>query len=174
MSHDEITQILLNVQPGDVGVHCDKGFLSNLFIPGAFKHAWLFKDQATVIEAVHLGVVERSARYSMRTDDLVILRPKFIDAGRQEAVDRALQVVGFQYDVEFEFDLNQEFNHLNRHDQAFSCIELVAYSYYPYFDALGFKWEEHLGKEVLFPGVVINPAWDVVYSNVPGIPVTIK
>ena len=173
ISHEEIDQILSLVRPGDVGVHRDRGFLSNLFIPGIFKHAWIHAPDGQVIEAIKQGVVCRSARYALRTDDLVILRPKLSTVARKAAVKTVMKIVGFKYDTAYDFDIAEELSHLNKHDQAFSCIEAVAYAYYPYFNDLNFKWEQHLGKKVLYPGVVVNPAFDVVYSNVPGIEVTL-
>ena len=173
ISHEEIDQILSLVRPGDVGVHRDRGFLSNCFIPGIFKHAWIHADDGQVIEAIKAGVVCRSARYTLRTDDLVILRPKLSAVVRKSAVKNAMKIVGFKYDTAYDFDIDEELQHLNKHDQAFSCIETVAYAYYPYFNELNFKWEQYLGKKVLYPGVVVNPAFDVVYSNVKGIEVTL-
>ena len=161
------------IKPGDVGLHRDRGFLSNLFIPGKFKHAWIHVNKDEIIEATKDGVKQKSCRYPMRTDDLVIVRPKLSALARKEAVKKAQEVVGFSYDVEFDFDLKESFFHLNKHDQAFSCIEVIAYAYYKYFEELGFEWQFSLGKKVLYPGVVINPAWDVVYSNDPEIKVTI-
>ena len=171
VSHEEIDHILSLVKPGDVGVHRDRGFLSNVFIPGIFKHVWLHSEDGKVIEAIAHGVVERSARYALRTDDLVILRPKVSTVARKTAVKTAKNVVGFKYDTAYDFDLKSEFTHLDKHDQAFSCIELIAYAYYPYFEKLNFEWNVHLGKKVLYPGVVVNDAFDVIYSNVPEIPV---
>jgi hypothetical protein len=173
VSHEKIDEIKKLIKPGDVGLHRDIGFLSNLFIPGKFKHAWIFVDQDEIIEATKEGVLQKSCRYPMRTDDLVILRPKLSLKARKEAVKKALNIVGFKYDVEFEFDLKEEFFHLNKHDQAFTCIEVIAYAYYQYFEVLGFEWAYQYGRKVLYPSVVINPAWDVVYSNVPEIKATL-
>jgi hypothetical protein len=173
ITHDEIDAIELLIQPGDVGVHFDWGYLSNLFIPGQFKHVWIHVDQHTVIEALAPGVLHHSCHTPLYTDSLVILRPKVSVEVKAAAVQRALDIVGFNYDVAFDFNLSAEFKHLNKHDQAFSCIEVVAYAYYPQFDELGFKWVEHMGKQVIYPSTVVNPAWDVVWSNVPGIPTTV-
>src|ERR1017187_3330210 len=131
VTHDEIDQnIVPKLEIGDVGVHCDHGFLSNLFIPGSFKHAWIHVDQTQIIEATHEGVLQKSCRNPLRTDDLVIVRPKLPLSAKMEAVERAKTALGFVYDVNFDFDLKSEFRHLNKHDQAFSCIEVVAYAYY--------------------------------------------
>ena len=170
VGHDEITEILKLIKPGDVGLHYDEGFLSNIFIPGYFKHAWIhLEDSSLVIEAIKLGVVQRSARYALRTDDLVILRPRVDEEKRIEALGRAKELVGFNYDFAFDFDLKEEFEFLNKFQQAFSCIEVIAYAYYPWFKDLGFMWEQYLGKDVLYPSTLINPSWEVVYSNVPWI-----
>ena len=173
VTHDEIDEITKLIQAGDVGIHMDEGFLSNLFIPGDFKHAWIHVDKNQVIEAISEGVLQRSCRYALRTDKLVILRPKLTPKQRLNAVKEAKRLVGFNYDVEFDFDLKEEFEFLSKHDQAFSCIEVVAYAYYSVFDQLGFKWTKHMGKEVLFPSCVLNDQWDIVYSNVDEIKTTI-
>lgn len=169
VSHDDITEIVKLVKPGDVGLHRDLGFLSNVFIPGQFKHAWLFVDHDQIIEATKEGVRQRSCRNPMRTDDLVIVRPKIPSRFRKEAVEQAKKIIGLNYDVEFDFDLKAEFTHLSKIDHAFSCIEVIAYAYYPHFKELGFEWSTHMGKKVLYPSEVLNPEWEVVYSNVPSI-----
>jgi len=173
VSQDEIDQMVSLLQPGDVGVHKNVGFLSNLFIPGEFKHVWIHVENEQIIEATASGVNQKSARVPLTTDQLVILRPKVSDEVKQAAVARAKNIVGFKYDVAFDFDLQTEFEHLDKYHQAFSCIETVAYAYYPQFKELGFEWSTHLGKQVLYPGTVVNPAWDVVWSNVPSIKPTL-
>lgn len=169
ITHDEIDRrIIPLLQPGDVGLRLSKGFLSNLLIPGEYKHVWLHMDSGpypTIVEATGDGVLQKSARNPLRADRLLILRPKLPQAAKLEAVERAKTILNLPYDVWFDFDLAEAFTHLDQYHHAFSCIEVIAYCYYPYFDQLGFKWRNRLGKKVLFPDTIINDNWEIVYSG---------
>ncbi len=41
MNYDEVLVALPKIQYGDIGLHRDKGFLSNVAIPGFMKHSWI-------------------------------------------------------------------------------------------------------------------------------------
>jgi hypothetical protein len=129
VEYDEALSALPHVRPGDVGLHLDRGYLSNMAIPGFTKHAWIHVDGPArftgadgvertdvtgmqIVEAVSEGVVRRSALYPIRSDYTLILRPR--DASREEidhAVEKAKRIVGCQYDADFKFDIEEELEH---------------------------------------------------------------
>ncbi len=65
----EVVEALPLIKFGDVGIHRDWGYLSNLAIPGFMKHAWIHTidgtSTPTIVEAISEGVVKRSAIYPM-------------------------------------------------------------------------------------------------------------
>ncbi len=129
VDYDEAAAALPEVRPGDVGLHRDRGYLSNLAIPGFMKHAWIHVDGPMnctdseggarfdttglqIVEAVSEGVVRRSALFPIRSDYTIILRPR--DAGQLEiehAVSKAKRIVGCEYDADFKFDIEEELEH---------------------------------------------------------------
>jgi len=129
VEYDEAAAALPHVRPGDIGLHRDRGYLSNLAIPGFMKHAWIHVDGPVsctdsegharfdttglqIVEAVSEGVVERSALFPIRSDYTIILRPR--EAGEREvarAVEKARCIVGCEYDADFKFDIEEELEH---------------------------------------------------------------
>jgi hypothetical protein len=129
VEYDEAVRALPEVRPGDVGLHRDRGYLSNLAIPGFMKHAWIHVDGPVsctdaagapradttalqIVEAVSEGVVQRSALFPIRSDYTIILRPREVEPRQVErAVAKARQIVGSRYDAEFRFDIEEELEH---------------------------------------------------------------
>lgn len=112
------------IQPGDVLLSYIRGELSNLFIPGEWKHAAIFygdiEGRPTIVEAIGIGVVEKDLLVFMLRKDLVgIFRPKFADTRTKLiAAANARSAVGLPYDYEFKGD-----------NKAFYCSELVCSAY---------------------------------------------
>src|SRR3990172_2102065 len=90
--YEEILEALPLIRYGDVGLHRDRGYLSNLAIPGFMKHAWIhvqddqpkqtaeeklryFLGGHEIVEAVSEGVLCRSPLYAMRSDYVIIIGP---------------------------------------------------------------------------------------------------
>lgn len=121
MSFEESLEGIKTTRPGDVGLHFDVGYLSNLAIPGFFKHAWIHItdgediQKAIVVEAISEGVVKRHALYPMRSDYAIILRPPQ-DAVNQQDIDLAVKyanrLIGCKYDSSFKFDMEETFINL--------------------------------------------------------------
>jgi hypothetical protein len=96
-------------RPGDIGLHRDSGFLSNLCIPGCFKHAWICVEDHYCVEAMSEGVIKRDEMVPLVSDYAMILRPRDVsEAEIQEAVMRANMLVGSDYDANFNFDFETE------------------------------------------------------------------
>jgi hypothetical protein len=129
VEYEEAQSALPEIRPGDVGLHRERGYLSNLAIPGFMKHAWLHMNGAQrfgvpggrqlfdtgameIVEAVGAGVLRRAALYPIRSDYTVILRPKGVTpASVRWALEKSRRIVGCQYDTDFKFDIEEELTH---------------------------------------------------------------
>lgn len=139
------------LEPGDLVLHRDDGFLSNAFIGGAMIHAGLYVGGQQVVEAVSEGVVKRHAGHILYSDRACILRPRFPDGvSREKAVAEAIEwaekIVGFPYDILFQFNGQKERELVARHGKdapkkgvRFCCTEVPYFCYYTYREALGIK-----------------------------------
>lgn len=114
VEYHEALQILSKCRKGDVGIHRDNGYLSNLAIPGFMKHAWIHVEDpdpvnAMIVEAISDGVVKRHGMFPIRSDFTIILRPKGVS---EEDIDRSVKkaesIVGCRYDASFKFDIEDE------------------------------------------------------------------
>lgn len=130
VSYEEIAAAIPHIRYGDIGLHRDRGYLSNLGIPGFMKHAWIhvrdiygdFEDERMhpwIVEAVSEGVVCRSPVYPMHSDYVIVLKPttpseegllryKMPDKFRKGACLKARRMVGQPYDHRFEFNIEEE------------------------------------------------------------------
>ena len=148
---DEVIREALPVlRAGDVPLHRDKGFLSNVFIPGAMIHAGLYVGDGYLVEAVSDGVVKRHAAYLLRSDYACIMRPRIGDEGSavrdmavKDACDWALKIIDFPYDVLFDFCGEEERVLIRRHGMdavkhgvRFACTEIPHFCYLDYIAPL--------------------------------------
>jgi len=142
VEYEEAQSALPFIRPGDVGLHRERGFLSNLAIPGFMKHAWLHMNgpqrfgipggkqlcdtgAMEMIEAVSEGVLRRSALYPIRSDYTIILRPKDVSpASVRWALEKSRRIVGCQYDTDFKFDIEEELTHF-KSDEVPSAEDLA-------------------------------------------------
>ena len=116
IDYDEALEVLPLITYGDIGIHRDSGYLSNIAIPGFMKHGWIHVDDGIsdpkIIEAISEGVVMRNPIYPIFSDFTIILSPKNVsEKERKGACKKAKNVVGEQYDVNFEFDIEEELQH---------------------------------------------------------------
>lgn len=113
--------------PGDILIRRFEGYIDKWFIPGFWNHAGIYVGDVDdspeqVVHAVSEGVIQEDFLNFMRTDHMLILRPKDIgvDGSKVEhAIEKALSVVGKPYDFGFDF----------KNANRFSCTELVAFCY---------------------------------------------
>ncbi len=165
ISHDELDYLETIIEPGDIGLHLDYGFFSNLVIPGEYKHVWLFIGANQIVEATGTGVAKRHFRVPCRSDKLLVLRPKLSGEIRDKAAISIQNAIGMKYDTSFNFDLAEEFANLNKFDQSFSCIELVLYAYYESLATFGVQKTRYFGRDIYRPDSVINVSCDVIYHH---------
>jgi len=185
----EVLEALPVIQYGDVGLHRDSGYLSNLAIPGFMKHAWLHTDDGIenplIVEAISDGVVYRNAIYPMYSDYTIILRPKGVGyKERRGACRKAKSIVGTRYDYKFEFNIEEELRHyqgtnpdsamcdlysaskyMSDYDHAFSCTEVVGYSWWHMREQLRIYRERSRGKDVILADSFLNGGFDIVWAS---------
>lgn len=152
---DEAQLAARMLEPGDVILHRDRGFLGNVGIGGVMIHAGLYvgkddKGRPQVVEAISEGVVKRSALYILHSDYACILRPKVPMQAALNAAGQAEEIVGMPYDPLFEFNTEVERAVLNaaqglwhfkrreeflaRNPVRFCCTEIP---HFCYLDSLG-------------------------------------
>jgi hypothetical protein len=208
VEYEEALAALPHIQPGDVGLHREKGFLSNLAIPGFMKHAWLHlngperwtapggrerfdTDAMRIVEAVSEGVLKRSALYPIRSDYAIILRPRNVEPPSVRfALAKARRIVGCEYDVNFEFDIESELDHFEsaggppadrearrrdlevfganlraEFDGGFSCSEAVSFAWWHEKDRLNIFREKMRGKDVILPDRFLNRGFEIVWMS---------
>jgi hypothetical protein len=186
---EEVLEALPLIKYGDVGVHRDSGYLSNVAIPGYMKHAWIHTDDGVknpmIVEAISEGVVHRSAVYPMYSDYTIILRPKGVDyKARRGACKKAKSIVGTRYDHDFEFDIEAELKHykgddgtnalddlgagakyMKKYDHGFSCTEAVGYSWWHRREELRIFRQKSRGKSILLADGWMNGAHEIVWAS---------
>ncbi len=180
VDYAEIYEALVNdvIKPGDVGIHLDLGFLSNIAIPSSFTHAWIHVGNKHIVEAISDGVVKRHAIYPMHSDYVVILRPKDVtDKELLKAIVNAENIVGQKYDVNFAFDIEEEVKifggneivaakeNVVNWDGGFSCTETVSYSYWSIRDKLRLYRKRVRGKDVITADQFINNGFEIVWLS---------
>ncbi len=184
----EIMEMVDKIQYGDVGLHRDAGYLSNVAISGFMIHAWIHTEDGYVgkiVEAVSAGVLHRSYLYPMHSDYTIILRPKGVcENERKGACKKAKQIVGSKYDVNFKFDIEEEIkywsgkdevearNHLlegeklvKEYEPAFTCTEVAAYSWWHRREQLRLFRTKRSGKSVILADTFLNDGWEIVWMS---------
>jgi len=185
---DEIVDAIPLIQYGDIGLHRDAGYLSNVFIPGFMKHAWIFTEEGLdckIVEAISSGVTHRNFVYPMYSDYSIILRPRGVSENdRKGACVKAKSIVGERYDHEFYFDIEKELQfyrgsdiegaiidlnkankQLDKFKHGFSCTEVVAYSWWHQREKLRLYRTNFAGKDIIKPDSFINNSWEVVWKS---------
>ena len=189
VNYDEILATLPLIKYGDVGLHRECDYLSNIVIPGFMKHAWIHVEDGikkpTIVEAVSEGVISRSALYPMLSDYTIILTPKnATENDRKGACLKARQLCGHGYDVNFEFDIEKElqFYHcgfrkdaiadlkeeakgLKKYVPTFSCTETVGYAWWHRRESLRLYRKEVKNKSVLLADMFLNGGWDIKWMS---------
>ena len=142
MSGEFAENALKFLQDGDVLLSHNELNLTNLFIPGFWKHAAIYR-QKYVVEAIGHGVVNTHVlKWILQHDNVIILRPKFASAEhRRIAADIAQMQTGKQYDFE-----------LSPGIQSFYCSELVFWSYQRAMNGTSpFTMRKTLGVDTVVP-----------------------
>lgn len=172
MTPADVRQADIVCQAGDIGVHRDDGFLSNVGIPGCFKHAWFVSEDNQCVEAMSEGVICRDRMGPLMSDYAIILRPQGVSLDDiNMAIKRANSIVGCEYDANFRFDFatddkewTSNLSSGNFHG-AFSCTETVGFTWYHKRDALDIFRTMHAGREAIVADDFLRMNFDVVYAS---------
>jgi hypothetical protein len=189
--YEELVPALNLIEYGDIGLHRDRGYLSNVAIPGFMKHAWIHTEAGLynprIVEALSEGVVKRHPLYPLYSDYTIILTPrdKVEDRHRRGACLKANQIVGRPYDHNFRFNIKEEIkyyegaepigdlerdldkagNILHKYDIAFSCTEVVAYAWWHLREQLGIYRDKYRGKPVIIADTYMNRNWKIRWAS---------
>lgn len=150
------------IHPGMIVLSRREFQLSNYFIEGYWTHSAMVMPRDKIIEATYDGVrVNEYDNFFPRTDDFILLKPRFCDASNMEkACNIALETIGYPYS----FDFNTSFD-------SFYCSKLVVNVY---ARACGWDVIRHFlptSCRQLSKGKIIRPsdlhddqhAWEVVF-----------
>ena len=152
--NEAIQEALPLLEPGDIVLHRDTGYLSNAFIGGCMVHAGLYVGDGQVVEAISEGVVKRHAAHILHSDYACVLRPRL--AGK-EVIIRALaladKIVGMPYDHLFNFNYVEELNKIEefgageaaRRGVKFCCTEISSFCYLERLAELRFFRRRNIG-----------------------------
>lgn len=175
INYEECFEAMRLAKAGDIGLHRDLGYLSNIAIPGCFKHAFVFIAPNKIVEAVSEGVLLRHCFWPIRSDYSIILRPKNITPDElKNAMRKAGSIVGCQYDADFKFDLEDEIKHfdlddvrenLSTWDGGFSCTEVAAFTWWHKKDDLRLFRKKVRGKLVIVADDFINNSFEIVWLS---------
>lgn len=157
----EIQAIL---KPGDVLCSKVLGAVSNLFIPGDYKHAAIYAGKNIVIEALGAGVTETDlVTFCMSKDFIIVRRPLFCGSETAHiAANYAKTLIGLPYDYLFDYDLGE--------NKAFYCSEVVWWSYdQAMLNESPFEPRESLGIKTITPNdiALADKKWQTIWQNYP-------
>jgi hypothetical protein len=178
LDYDESMFSILYANEGYIGLHRNRGDLSNVGVPGFMKHAWIYTGGNYIVEAVSEGVLKRNHLWaSHNTDYVIILEPLVSDETKQEAAKRAswLADLNLPYDDHFNFDLeigdtlfaDKEIAQANmkKFDLGFSCSEVSAVCYAGHRRELGI-FRTKLGKRnVVLPDAFISTHFKIRFVS---------
>lgn len=189
VSYDEILEVLPLITYGDVGIHRDWGYLSNVAIPGFMKHGWIHVvdgvETPEIVEAISEGVVKRNSIYPVFSDYTIILSPKNVTVEeRKGACKKAEGIEGEKYDIHFKFDIEEELGfytgrdkdgakkdlndsqrYMRKYDHAFSCTEVVSYAWWHKREDLRLYRKVRRGKSVITADDFMNRGWEIKWLS---------
>lgn len=139
------------IEPGDVLLSHRNREVTNLLIPGYWKHCAMYTGEGRIVEAMGRGVVDSSLEeFCMTKDGVLCLRATF--ASPREAgltVSFAKSLRGKPYDYLIEHEFSRAIN------EAFYCSEIPWWCYEQVFIAQGksspFEPRETLGVPTIAP-----------------------
>lgn len=177
IDYDEAEAAMINHtnEDGYIGLHRNRGDLSNIAIPGFMKHAWLHTRGWKIIEAVSEGVLHRHALHALMSDYVIVVKPLLPWPVLKEAVQRGLSMVGCPYDYTFTFDLEIEAEmfadkqtalaNMRKFGLGVSCSEMVALTYVGHRRELGLYRTKMGSKQVIKPDAFLSTHFEIVWAS---------
>lgn len=151
-------ELVDKILPGDLILRGYDDYLDGVFIPGNYSHSGIYVGNNTVIHAVAEGVSEINLIDFMRTDRIMVLRPR---EGATEAIERADFILSESAEYDFDFLDNNE---------RYYCHELSANCYKKY-NIKKIKVKRFLGlynKELyLAESLINNSNFKIIYEYNP-------
>jgi len=175
IDYDEAALAMRKAGVGYIGLHRNRGDLSNIAISGFMKHAWIHGN-TDIIEAVSEGVLIRNPLHAFMSDYAVILRPRISENARKEAWNRAGMMLGCPYDDQFKFDLEDEerifhgekevaLANMKKFGLGVSCTELVALAYAGHRRELGLYRTKMGKRQVVLPDQYLSTHFEIVWAS---------
>ena len=113
---DYLTEIVSQLQPGDIILRGFDHYLDKWLIPGNFSHSGIYIGDNKVIHAIAKGVCEHHILDYIQCDRVCVLRPV---SGQDKAIERVKKWVGVKYDFKFN----------TKDSSEFYCHEMIANAY---------------------------------------------
>lgn len=148
----DLNEVMLDAYPklevGDVPVHREQWYASNVAIGGAMVHAGLYIGDSQLVEATQHGVIKRHVGHILHSDYACIVRPRFPNPARkdraiEDAVKWANKIVGFEYDALFDFNGKEEREIVAalpkeeaKKDVRFCCTEIPYFCFFDHVEDL--------------------------------------
>jgi uncharacterized protein YycO len=129
--------------PGTILLSTTRGEITNLFIPGKYKHAAIVVNENEVTEAVGKGVIRTDLIDFLMTKDYVIaLNPLF---AKPSEMKKAAQVAIDQEGKDYDFDI------ILSDFESFYCSELIYFAYDEVIEGIPFVPREVMGRDTIIP-----------------------
>jgi len=184
----EVHEAMKILRAGDVIVLRHNGYASNLGIGGTFVHAALCIGNDEVVEALsddQGGVCRRHVADTLKADIALVLRPN-IGFEVVDAVLTAKSLIGFKYDVLFNFNTKHEKELIAADHKAakagkvlFCCTEIPFYAYMESAESLGLKTKQrttflhkilaclgiNAGEDILTADMYVDANFSVVWAS---------
>ena len=164
---DAVT-ILNTLQPLDIILSIETGYIVNVINPGKWKHAiiYLGKDENNIpmiIEAIGQGVVRRNLYECLANKNYIAicrLKENITKKQVQNGVNFATAQIGKTYDYNFDMETSRKF-------QSFYCSELAYYTIKEAAPDAQFTLKESFGVNTVIPSDFYNAKkyFDVVFET---------
>ena len=191
----DYNEVMLEAMPklsvGDVMLHRDDGYASNVGIGGAMIHAGIYVGDSQLVEATQHGVLHRHACHLLHSDRACIVRPRFSNEAIaalaiKNAVKWAKKIVDFEYDALFDFNGAEEREIVAalpkeeaKKDVRFCCTEIPYFCYLEHVEALRLYrrrnitlftrllglWGLHPGEKIIDADMYVTGNFDLVWCS---------
>jgi hypothetical protein len=177
INYNEAMSSIYYTGEGYIGLHRNIGDLSNVAIPGMFKHAWIYTGDNYIVESVSEGVLERNFLHAVMSDYVIILKPLVSVEARLEAVARSQRLADLKmpYDDKFEFDLEVEeilfadkdiaLANMKKYGLGTSCSETIALGYVGHRRELALYRVKLGNRLVILPDNFVTTHFEIVWAS---------